>query len=1067
MSSGLNNEVIENDITNYSRYKYLNALRNLFYYIIVGKTEIRDLKKKLLKSLGFNIRNLFSHISNQSSSAISLIDFETYLNNNNIKYKEPILKRLIRQYDKKDNFNLSFEDFYNFINYPANIMITDNIAHKITETQKKIFSEILNNELEIIEKIGEVTSGLLNDINFTCYEAFMKISDNKRTFDGNDLFIFLGDEFDYDVDVINDVIYFMDKKGNKMITYEEFQDLFLPLTINNPSKVCDNYNNTGNINNINIDNIDSINNTYEFDMKKIKNDKTENNVNIDNNKCKNINHNSNNDINIIDEKNDIDDNDNNNFNYSINNENNYALNNFDISENISNKNCSLIVTAGYFKNKNTNYIDNNNEFYKPNSKLNNNCTEIVTKNINGQINSNRLYFDEFNKITKENFIINRNILNQNINLKKYFILENKELIFQSNVAFSNQLNQVPNSNNRIDKNRNNLDKKRQLMNHDNNDNKKLTEPNFPKICYEEIKGDDKNKNNFSINNCNSFSCINRNKNENSEIKNIITNENQFSIEKDIENSDLIKSNNNNNKNDNITSNNNNSNNKQNNFISDIFSDIVHTIGNYKSNNSIKNNYKINLKPEEERIINEYNNLSKDISNNYTTNNIFNNSNYNINKSNRNIRVDNNIPESFLKTYDSNITHFGTTRPYQRKKTPIPKTTLNRGYSYKRKHLKYSSQKNLNKLKNDKSIENVKINEEEKNNTKINHEPLYKNVYSKVNIKNRIPSNIIQVKKNKNISLDITELSSNINNKSANTIINHITNPNNTMIFNNNKYRNSMTVFSHIKDNDFSLIPNNEPNYRITETSENKVDLVNSFIDFIQIIVKNETEIENFKDNFSLKGIFALKSLFTLFDKDVNDFITEKSFRAVCRTKFGLFPTKDQIFLLFRRYDSDKDGKINLRDFLKMICPIKKEYMSILFEKNKKNNFSGLTKKGINYFSELLKCLIEKETQYYLFKYKLTSQKQKKWSDLWNILIKYNSLSFYEVDNQKKISKNDLKCFFDDNLYFLTSYQIDLVFHFFRRYGNKEDESKNLEEKEQKQNVEYITYDEFINVINLN
>ena len=1032
MNCSLNNKTTKNVIPNYSKCTYLNSLKNLFYYILIGKTEIRELKKNLLRSLGFNIQNLFLLISNQSISSISLIDFETYLNNNNIKYKESVLKRLIRQYDKNGNFNLSFDDFYNFVNYPANIMIKDNITHKITETQKKIFSEILINELEMIEKIGEITSILLNDINFTCYEAFMKISNNKKTFNGNDLFSFLGDEFDYDIDIINDVIYFMDKKGDKMITYEEFQDLFLPLTHNNSNKVFNNYSN--------------MNNNIKINKKKFKV-----NVNDDNYKT-NDNNNNKNDVNVVNENNYIS-----NFNDDIYNENNYTENNYESNESSPNKNCSSIVTADFYKNKDINNIDSSKKLYQ-NLESGNNCTDIVIRNSDNKISKNGQYFDDFNKIAEKNVVIDRNLINENNNLKKYFILENNKLFFKNKIAFNNHINQISYLNNQTDKNRNKLNENYNSY----NDNNKLISSDFSKTYSEEIKKDDNNtKYNFTINNCNSFSCINQSRNENSEIKNVITNENQFSIEKDIENLNLIKNNINNFTDNNI------SNKNKNNIFSNIFSDIVHNIGNNNNNHS-NNNYKIELRPEEEKIIDEYNNLNEDNTNNFITNNIFNNSNYIINKNNGNMKFCSNIPDNFINSYCYKTINFKTTKPFHQKNISVPNTTLKSDYSYQRKHLKYFSQKNLKKQKNNKSIENIKINEEEKNNNKSNYVSLYQKIYSKVKIENKFPSNIIRLNKNKNNSINFADLNTNIsNNKSTNTKINQISKSNDYRKSNYTKHHKSISVISKIKDNDFSLIPTNEEfNYNATLPAENNLYLINSFIDFMQLIVKNETEIENLKDNFSLKGIFALKSLFNLFDKDVNNSITEESFRTVCRTTFGLFPTKDQIFLLFRRYDNDKDGKINLRDFLKMICPIKKEYMTILYEKNKNNNFSGLTKKGINYFSELLKCLIEKETQYYLFKCKLSTQQKKNWFEIWKILIKNNSFSFHEKINNRKICKNDLKLFFEDNLYFLTSYQIDLIFHFFGDNGNKGNERKSKKETKEGKKVEYITYDEFINVLNL-
>ena len=83
----------------------------------------------------------------------------------------------------------------------------------------------------------------------------------------------------------------------------------------------------------------------------------------------------------------------------------------------------------------------------------------------------------------------------------------------------------------------------------------------------------------------------------------------------------------------------------------------------------------------------------------------------------------------------------------------------------------------------------------------------------------------------------------------------------------------------------------------------------------------------------------MKDLFFIFDYNKKNSITQIEFKTVCKKIFGLYPTSDQISLVFKRYDKNKDGNLNLREFLGMIKPLKEEYASFLFndKKNRKEN----------------------------------------------------------------------------------------------------------------------------------
>ena len=87
---------------------------------------------------------------------------------------------------------------------------------------------------------------------------------------------------------------------------------------------------------------------------------------------------------------------------------------------------------------------------------------------------------------------------------------------------------------------------------------------------------------------------------------------------------------------------------------------------------------------------------------------------------------------------------------------------------------------------------------------------------------------------------------------------------------------------------------------------------------------------------------STKEIFYLFDKDKTKYITINNFQLICKKVFKIFPTLDQIKLLFKRYKKDlnlnsknnEDCSLSKNEFIQMITPKKSEYISITSKKNK-------------------------------------------------------------------------------------------------------------------------------------
>ena len=115
-------------------------------------------------------------------------------------------------------------------------------------------------------------------------------------------------------------------------------------------------------------------------------------------------------------------------------------------------------------------------------------------------------------------------------------------------------------------------------------------------------------------------------------------------------------------------------------------------------------------------------------------------------------------------------------------------------------------------------------------------------------------------------------------------------------------------------------PRNEEILRNNEEKE----LVIALNDLLMM----ENDLENQKINLSLKPDFNLIDLFRMFDVEGKGYVTFEEFRSGL-TLFRLFPSTDEIFLLFTRFDSLKEEILRYSQFWDIFCPKTEEYCASL------------------------------------------------------------------------------------------------------------------------------------------
>ena len=269
----------------------------------------------------------------------------------------------------------------------------------------------------------------------------------------------------------------------------------------------------------------------------------------------------------------------------------------------------------------------------------------------------------------------------------------------------------------------------------------------------------------------------------------------------------------------------------------------------------------------------------------------------------------------------------------------------------------------------------------------------------------------------------------------------ITSSNNQLnIFSNEK----MTQKSETSDND-DYIPNNEQtihdlsniiNINSNEYNFSTKSSINIFLDYIDNILKLESTCLILKESLALREDITFKELFCLFDYHKNKNISIHEFKKVCKNTLGLYPTTDQVKLIFNRYDINKDDKLDLKEFLNMISPIKKEYLSILFgDKRIQKPFkTELSEKSKKIIENLTKVIILNETNYYEIREKMRINNFNK-NEVWNILMQFSKSKSY-------LNKKNFDKFLRAYSYYLTSYEIDIIFN---KFDFDKDAHVNLED----------------------
>ena len=428
--------------------------------------------------------------------------------------------------------------------------------------------------------------------------------------------------------------------------------------------------------------------------------------------------------------------------------------------------------------------------------------------------------------------------------------------------------------------------------------------------------------------------------------------------------------------------------------------------------------KSEVKNKEKEINSENNEYSKDEQNKENINNENNNSENDININENNIQNNSN---NGIKNTERNEKKEDINNDVSLQKFPNTFGKNQDNDSSSKNDTKRDNSQNTNENKN---INNI--------NQKNSEKKLLKNILSNKNNhkakKNLNKKNMINNKNIPNIQNQTFHIKSKLNLESNDNQYNDII-PINTYDFPLMEDRNiDINIKSNFNFNDFT----------------NDIDAMSIFFEYINSIIYYENRAEHIKESIALREDLSMKEIFYLFDKDKTKCITINNFQLICKTVFKIFPTIDQIKLVFKRYKHDlniasnninnnPDTALTRNEFMLMLYPKKSQYLSLISKKNKIDKTkSKLSKKSKNILIELIKCLIIKESKYYKIRCQL---EQNSVEYIWKEIYKYSTYG-------ESINKFQFNQFLEEYGYFFGQKQLDIIFSIFDK--DKKDLIKDID-----------------------
>ncbi|KRW99206.1 hypothetical protein PPERSA_07449 [Pseudocohnilembus persalinus] len=120
----------------------------------------------------------------------------------------------------------------------------------------------------------------------------------------------------------------------------------------------------------------------------------------------------------------------------------------------------------------------------------------------------------------------------------------------------------------------------------------------------------------------------------------------------------------------------------------------------------------------------------------------------------------------------------------------------------------------------------------------------------------------------------------------------------------------------------------------------------------------DRDIEDIRKQLALRVDFSTLDAFRVFDINGRGYVTKLEFEQALN-KMQIYPNSDELYLLFKKYDSDSDGLIRYSEFTKILVPTAQEYANLM--NNRQPNYADKVE-GIDIFEIETRIIFKKLLQ---------------------------------------------------------------------------------------------------------
>ena len=206
----------------------------------------------------------------------------------------------------------------------------------------------------------------------------------------------------------------------------------------------------------------------------------------------------------------------------------------------------------------------------------------------------------------------------------------------------------------------------------------------------------------------------------------------------------------------------------------------------------------------------------------------------------------------------------------------------------------------------------------------------------------------------------------------------------------------------------------------------EISILSNLLDYITKLISLELTSENLKESLSLKPEITFPELFSLFDISKTNTITVSDFLTTCKS-FAVFPSINEVKVLYKRYAISLFDQLNYPEFIKMISPIKSEYTKIIENRNviqlEMNDYSLMLFETKTLIKDMLNHFLYCETFLEKYRKELNTKNEFSCIEAWAILMRYSQSGEY-------ITKEEFKQFLDDKSCLITKFELDCLINKF-------------------------------------